>query len=74
MKYTIEIIRWKREACEITIDATNTKDAQEQAIALYFGGHLEQSFDTNDQNFNPNKDERIKIYSQENSLEIDEEI
>ncbi|HAU4290839.1 TPA: hypothetical protein ACQVKY_005203 [Serratia marcescens] len=71
--HTVEIIRWKREACTINVEAVDTKDAHEQALCLYFGGVLEKDFDTEDENFNPDKDERIKIYSNE-GLVMDEAI
>lgn len=45
MKHTIIIERWKRETCEISIDAENYADAQEQSLSLYLAGHLENDFE-----------------------------
>ncbi|WP_241170335.1 hypothetical protein [Serratia marcescens] len=58
MKYTALIERWKKETCEITVESDNPDDAEQQAVALYFGGHLE--FET--QNV---KDEQIVIYDED---------
>lgn len=45
MKHTIIIERRKRETCEISIDAENYADAQEQSLSLYLAGHLENDFE-----------------------------
>ncbi|WP_171986529.1 hypothetical protein, partial [Burkholderia cenocepacia] len=45
MKHTILIERWKREACEIEVEAKDADDAEEQALELYFNDSLEDDFE-----------------------------
>lgn len=73
MQYTVEIIRWKRESCELVIEAKNIKDAERQALSQYHNEKLEEHFNSDDTNFNANKDERIKIYNKDFILEQDKE-
>lgn len=61
MKHTILIERWKREACEVVIDAKTTKEAEEQALALYMNGDIEHEFVDYDEDADY-KDEELSIY------------
>lgn len=46
MKYNIEIERWTREVCQISIESHNAETAQQEALELYFGMNLEDEFQT----------------------------
>lgn len=45
MQYTIEIERWKREVCVITVESDTAEDAEDQGLSLYLGRHLEGDFE-----------------------------
>ncbi|MCP3658524.1 MAG: hypothetical protein GY734_21915 [Herbaspirillum sp.] len=44
MKYNIEIERWTREVCQISIESTSPENAQQEALEIYFGMNLENEF------------------------------
>jgi len=71
MKHTILIERWKREACEIVIDAKNADDAEEQALELYFNDSLEDDFDDYgcDADF---KDQLLTVYKTSTNARLKE--
>ncbi len=45
MKHFILIERWKREACEIEVEADNAEDAENKALEMYFDDELDDNFD-----------------------------
>ncbi len=45
MKYFILLERWKRETCELYVDAKNIKDAKKKALELYQDEKLENEFE-----------------------------
>lgn len=69
MKHNIYIERWKREVCEININADHILDAQEKALELYFNNHLENEFKECEQE-EKFKNETITVYDNETASEL----
>ena len=71
MKYNIEIERWTREVCQISIESHNAETAQQEALELYFGMNLEDEF----QNYGHDKDvkgEEITVLDDDGETLINE--
>lgn len=60
MQYTVEIERWKREVCVITVESDTADDAEDQGLTLYLGRCLEGEFNDFDKDKDV-KDESIRI-------------
>jgi len=71
MKYQIEIERWKREVCQISIDSHSAETAQQEALELYFGMNLEDEFQDygHDKDI---KDEEITVLDDDGETLINE--
>ena len=71
MKHTILIERWKREACEIEVDAISADDAEEQALSLYFNADIEYEF--KDYGIDADyKDQVLTVYKTSTNLKLKE--
>ena len=71
MKYNIEIERWTREVCQISIESHNAETAQQEALELYFGMYLEDEFQDYDHDKDV-KDEEITVLDDDGETLINE--
>ncbi len=71
MKYNIEIERWTREVCQISIESTSPENAQQEALEIYFGMNLEDEFQSYGHDKDV-KDEEITVLDDDGETLINE--
>ena len=64
MLYTVEIERWKREVCVVSFSTDTAENAEEQALSLYLGRHLEDDFEDYGKDADI-KDEALRVLDDE---------
>lgn len=71
MKHFVLIERWKREVCEIEVEATNAEDAENKVREMYFDDELDDDFDDYgcDADF---KEQVITVYEPETYTQLRE--